>query len=137
MKEAIINQVKNWIAKAENDLKIGTHEMTFQDPATDAICFHAQQCVEKYLKAYLVFHQQFFRKTHDIKEITNLCKVIDQDFDFLFEIKANEMTIYATELRYADDFVMPSIEETQEAIVIAEKVKDFVLEKVKDEGFEM
>ena len=47
------------------------------------------------------------------------------------------MTIYATELRYADDFVMPSIEETQEAIVIAEKVKDFVLGKLKDEGFEI
>ena len=137
MKEAIINQVKNWIAKAESDLQIGTHEMSFPTPATDAICFHAQQCVEKYLKAYLVFHQRYFRKTHDIKELTILCKTIEQDFDFLFEIKANEMTIYATELRYADDFVMPSIEETQEAIAIAEKVKEFVLEKLKDEGFEI
>lgn len=25
------------------------------NPPTDTICFHAQQCAEKYLKAYLVY----------------------------------------------------------------------------------
>ena len=39
--------VKKWIHKAENDLKIARDEIHAEDPATDAICFHAQQCVEK------------------------------------------------------------------------------------------
>jgi HEPN domain-containing protein len=135
MNEFIIKKVKQWITKAENDLKVCIHEINYQEPVIDAICFHAQQCVEKYLKAYLVFHQQYFRKTHNIEEITNLCKKIDQDFDLIFKIKADEITIYATELRYSDDLIMPSIEEAKEAIAIAEKVKDFVLGKLKDKGF--
>lgn len=61
-------QVKNWIIKAENDLKTGKDEMATENPTTDTICFHMQQCVEKYLKAYLVSHQKFFRKTHNIAE---------------------------------------------------------------------
>ena len=47
--------VKNWILKANNDLKTGKDEMETDEPATDTICFHMQQCVEKYLKGYLSF----------------------------------------------------------------------------------
>jgi len=31
-------------------------EMLTDRPATDAVCFHMQQCVEKYLKAFLIFN---------------------------------------------------------------------------------
>jgi HEPN domain-containing protein len=36
------------------------------------ICFHAQQCVEKSLKAALTARQVYFRYTHDLSELTNL-----------------------------------------------------------------
>lgn len=35
-------------------------------------CFHAQQCVEKALKAVLMAHQVYFRRTHDLEEIAGL-----------------------------------------------------------------
>lgn len=54
--------IRQWIIKAENDLKICQHELGNSDPVTDAICFHAQQCVEKYLKAFLVFRDQNISK---------------------------------------------------------------------------
>jgi len=57
--------VRKWILKAENDLKIAKDEIQTEDPATDAVCFHAQQCVEKYLKAFLVFNNKEIRKTHE------------------------------------------------------------------------
>ena len=38
---------------------------------TDIICFHAQQCVEKYLKSILVLHQIPVPKTHDIEKVLN------------------------------------------------------------------
>jgi HEPN domain-containing protein len=66
--------VLKWIKKAENDLKTAKDEIEVYNPATDTICFHAQQCVEKYLKAYLFFHQKYFRKTHNIAELIELCK---------------------------------------------------------------
>ncbi len=43
--------VREWIKKAEQDLKIGKGEYNTNEPATDLICFPKQQGVEKYLKA--------------------------------------------------------------------------------------
>ena len=48
--------VTHWCHKADNDLKAANHEIDHEDGAFDTVCFHAQQTVEKYLKAYLVFH---------------------------------------------------------------------------------
>jgi HEPN domain-containing protein len=65
--------IKKWILKAENDLKIAKDEMLTENPATDAICFHAQQCVEKYLKAYLISKDKEISKTHDILFLIKQC----------------------------------------------------------------
>lgn len=42
-----------WIEKAEGDISIAMREMAASEPVWDGICFHAQQCAEKYLKALL------------------------------------------------------------------------------------
>ena len=36
---------------------------------TDAVCFHSQQCAEKYLKALLVMRRIDFPKTHDLEAL--------------------------------------------------------------------
>ena len=52
--ERIITVVREWIEKADNDLKNATHTLTLgAEGPTDTICFHSQQCVEKYLKRFL------------------------------------------------------------------------------------
>ena len=65
---------RKWLIKAENDFKIGLDEMQTEEPATDMVCFHMQQSVEKYLKAYLTLHQKRFRFTHDIAELIEQCQ---------------------------------------------------------------
>lgn len=77
MKDTQQQLVQNWLRKAENDLKIGQDEMQTFNPTTDMVCYHMQQCVEKYLKAYLVQHQIPFRRTHDIAELIEQCKESD------------------------------------------------------------
>jgi HEPN domain-containing protein len=62
----IIEFTKKWIAKAEADLKAAKHLLDSDDVATDAVCFHSQQTVEKYLKAFLAYHGVDFPKTHDV-----------------------------------------------------------------------
>jgi len=123
--------VRNWIIKAENDLKIGRDEILTDNPATDAICFHMQQCVEKYLKAYLIFNDREIRKTHDIGELIETCSEIDAEFRKLYEIKADELTDYAVEVRYGEELYFPSKEEAEEAIEIAEKVRKFVRKRLE------
>ena len=43
-----------WVLKAENDLKAAAQVLKLgAECPTDTVCFHAQQCAEKYLKACL------------------------------------------------------------------------------------
>jgi HEPN domain-containing protein len=127
-------KIEKWILKAENDLKIAKDEILTENPATDAICFHAQQCVEKYLKAYLSFIDKPFGKTHDIALLIELCIEDNKEFNSLYDMMANKLTRYAVEIRYPDDFYFPSLEEAKEAIEICEKVKQFVINKFKEMG---
>lgn len=43
---------KEWIDKAEQDFLVAEREHKEKPPAYDAVCFHCQQCMEKYFKAY-------------------------------------------------------------------------------------
>jgi len=42
------------------------------DPIWDGICFHAQQCAEKYIKAFLEEQTIAFQKTHDLVGLVDL-----------------------------------------------------------------
>src|SRR6266478_6775118 len=71
--DPVIAVVREWLVKAENDLLNATHTLTLgANCPTDTVCFHAQQCVEKYIKALLVFRAISFPKTHDIDKLRSL-----------------------------------------------------------------
>lgn len=128
--EVIKDLVDKWIKKAEKDLLTAERELSFEDPITDTICFHCQQTVEKYLKAFLVYHQIYFTKTHRIINLLELCTTIDSSFKDNLE-DADNLTDYAVEIRYPDVWLEPGIEDAKEAFEIAKKVKEFVLNKIK------
>ena len=49
-----------WVAKAEGDFRMMEREARVRkQPNYDGLCFHAQQCVEKYLKARMIV-QRFY-----------------------------------------------------------------------------
>ena len=122
--------VKLWMIKADNDLKTGKDELATENPATDTVCFHMQQCVEKYLKAFLIFKGKEISKTHNLAVILQQCIEIDTQFEKLRSIAADELTLYADNARYPDDFYMPSLDETKKAISVADETKQFVLHKL-------
>ncbi len=58
---------EEWISKAEGDYHTMLRESGIEDrPNFDAVCFHAQQCVEKYLKAKMCEAEIRFGKIHDL-----------------------------------------------------------------------
>jgi len=62
--------LQEWIAKAEGDFCTAQRESQAADyPNYDAVCFHAQQCVEKLLKAVLIQRQVLAPKTHDLLQL--------------------------------------------------------------------
>ncbi|OHB62857.1 MAG: hypothetical protein A2Y76_03280 [Planctomycetes bacterium RBG_13_60_9] len=65
--------VKEWIIKAEGDFATATREMAApENPNFDAVCFHAQQCIEKYLKAVLIASGVTPPKVHDLAVLDRL-----------------------------------------------------------------
>lgn len=56
-----------WVSKAEGDFAMTEREARARkNPNYDGVCFHAQQCAEKYLKALLVEANMPFLRTHDL-----------------------------------------------------------------------
>ena len=56
-----------WVSKAEGDFAMMEREcLVTNNPNYDGICFHAQQCAEKYLKARLCEADIIFGKIHDL-----------------------------------------------------------------------
>ncbi len=46
--------------------------ITGKNPPYGIVCFHAQQCVEKYLKAFLTEHDLSFERTHNLTILLDL-----------------------------------------------------------------
>lgn len=121
--------LEKWLIKANNDLKVAENEsqLTPQDMVTDAICFHSQQAVEKYLKAFLIFKKIDFDKSHKLEYLLELCIETDSDFS---QVDIGDLSFYAVEVRYPDDFYIPTEKEAQDSLEIAMKVKQFILQKL-------
>lgn len=56
---------REWVRKAEIDFKTADHLCRSSAEFAGGAAFHSQQAAEKYLKAFLVWHQIEFQKTHD------------------------------------------------------------------------
>ncbi len=59
--------VEEWISKAEGDYAMAQREIhATGTPNYDAVCFHAQQCVEKLMKALLIHLRVTPPRSHDL-----------------------------------------------------------------------
>ena len=124
-----MNEVtEEWVVKAENDFDAADLTLHGRDmPIVDAVCFHSQQCVEKYLKAFLQEHSVRFERTHVLASLLELCLTVDKDFNKI----ANELDSlegYAVAIRYPGA-VVPT-EMAGQAYLVAEKVRKFIRKKL-------
>ena len=72
----ILQQVSQWVEKAEHDLTTAEHTLTLlKDCPFDTVCFHAQQCAEKYLKGFLVSRSTDIRWRRVTRAIGNPSRV--------------------------------------------------------------
>lgn len=70
--ENLITEVTRWVAKAEEDIRVAEHLMKIDNAPWSTVCFHAQQCAEKYIKGLLFWRGIGFSKTHDLAKILTL-----------------------------------------------------------------
>lgn len=89
-----------WIHKAEEDFSVAQKlYRARKDPAYNTICFHCQQCVEKYMKGILQELDIRFGKTHNLNELLNLLKPSRPLWE-PFEAKLRFLSGFAVDFRY-------------------------------------
>jgi HEPN domain-containing protein len=116
-----------WLEKAAHDLIAATLINDIQPLILDIACFHCQQAVEKYLKAYLVFRKQDFPKTHNLDLLLKNCIDINPVFA---DIDLLNLEDFAVRGRYPHDAIMPEDDETRRFYQIAEEVKLLVQKEI-------
>ena len=116
----------DWLRHARSDLALAQLSPADTDILPETLCFHAQQSVEKSLKAVLVDQGAAFPKTHNIGVLLDLLPSRLARDAILDE--AALLTDYAVGSRYPGDAEDVTAEELSAAVGIAERVLAWALE---------
>ena len=93
-------ETMEWVAKADADLDTAKREaVVVESPNYDAVCFHAQQCAEKYLKAVLVENELRVPRIHDLEALLNQLMPLHPTLLGVMRF-ARILTAMAVEVRY-------------------------------------
>ena len=117
-----------WIEKAEGDYRTAKWGQQAPDPVHDSICFHAQQCIEKYLKAWLQEANMPAPRTHNLEDLLALIVPTlpawhhwQPDFKII--------TAYAVDPRYPGDSA--TADDTQHAMHVCDEVRQTIRTQLK------
>ena len=121
---------RGWLLKARSDLNV-CRRMLETDGPYDTSCFHAQQAIEKSLKALLAFHGQPVPRTHDLEELQRLCAPL-QALPALARYDFSETTDYGVLVRYDLEF-WPDRSTASDAVTQAEQVFDLMVNTLPPE----
>lgn len=123
--------INSWFNKANSDLKVAKTILKHTPDLTDSICFHSQQAVEKYLKAFLLKLNIKIERTHDL---SYLCKLIRKKVNVpkeYFEI-CSQLTQYAITVRYPLEIEEPSLKEAKNSVTSAQKIIKWIKKEIQE-----
>jgi HEPN domain-containing protein len=119
---------EEWVDKAEEDFDASDALLYGRDvPITAVVCFHCQQCAEKYLKAYLQEHSLEFERNHELLPLMNLCAFLDPEFKVL-KRDLESLKRFAVAVRYPGIHVTKKSAEG--AFKSAKRVRKFIRRKL-------
>lgn len=90
-------------------------------------CFFAQQCVEKYLKLWLLFKGQEPPRTHDLNKLAELILPIEPIWEGM-RPALGALSAMAIAPRYAEE--LPDLEEARYAMKVAREVRTLIRERL-------
>ena len=113
-----------WVEKAESDYRTAERELRVRkEPSNDVVCFHAQQCAEKYLKAALLEHQLPLRRIHDLEVLLDILVPINLDWETI-RTPLLLLNDYSVDIRYPGETA--SKDEARAAVGAMRTVRDHV-----------
>ena len=120
---------EEWMVHARSDMALAKRGKDDPDILPQQVCFHAQQAVEKALKAVLLAKNVDFPLTHDIVELLDIFEGADISLPVGFSETAI-LTPYAVEARYPGFWEDISEKDVEEALQLAEMVLSWVRKQV-------
>jgi HEPN domain-containing protein/predicted nucleotidyltransferase len=112
--------IAEWLHIAEEDLALARVALRRKHALPSGACFHAQQCVEKYLKAVLIAHGGQVIKTHNLQDLFHACVAAGAALR-LNAADLKTLSDYAVRARYPGNEL--TVEQAQEAVRIAGKMR--------------
>src|SRR5216683_536095 len=94
-----IELCREWLTIATSDLRAASILTQASPPAIHQALYFCQQCSEKTLKAFLVWHDVLPMKIHDLKILGEECARIDSSLGNLIPQVAS-LTAYGSMYRY-------------------------------------
>lgn len=119
---------QEWFKKAEEDLI--SNQAVLKEGSPSTACFLSQQIAEKYLKGLLIFHNIEFPKVHDLLELEGLLLSVEPKIEN-YKKDLDLLSTYYFETRYPGEYPEFTLQESIAAFEAANKIKEFVLERVK------
>lgn len=127
MTPALKTYIESWLNKAEHDLLSAQRLLEIEPMILDNACFHCQQAIEKYLKAFLIYHGRDVERTHNVIFLLSECATFDQVFATVDPMNINA---YAVQGRYPDSNLLPTKEEARSYYQLGFQVKGLVTERL-------
>lgn len=126
--------LQDWLYFAGQDLQAA--HILLKEGIFAQTCFHAHQCVEKSLKAVLVFHQAPVPKIHDLKKLFLLCLRYEELLK-VHQRSIADLNPFYIPTRYPDALPgalpdrIPGKGDAKQAVKIAEEVHQTILDLLK------
>ena len=124
-----IADAKSWLGKACNDLRYAAIDLGADPAAPEDSVFHCQQAVEKALKAFLVWHDLPFPKTHDLGRLGSQAVELDATLEPLVD-RIVDLSKYAWAFRYPGNQPEPTLAEAVDAFSRAKSAVDEIASRI-------
>ncbi|RMG51875.1 MAG: HEPN domain-containing protein [Gammaproteobacteria bacterium] len=132
MADPRLEAARQWLQKAENDLRSARLLAGASPPLNDTAVYHCQQAAEKALKAFLTAYDIPFQKVHVLQVLVEQCMGVDKAFESLLDA-ADLLTPYAIVFRYPGEVSEPSAEDVREALDSAGAILTKVSQSLPDQ----
>ena len=130
---ARVAETREWLEKVGLDLRGAAVDLGAEPPLVEDALFHCQQAVEKSLKAFLIWHDTPFRKTHSLEELGRECCAIDPTLGSVVD-EAVPLTEYAWAFRYPGEAPAPDTEEGGSSLRIARRMVEAIVARFPEEA---
>ncbi len=117
-----------WVEKADGDYSVAKENHQGTNPIYHVICFLAQQCSEKYLKAWLQENNIPILRTHNLEELLNLILPTIPAWKN-WKTDLSKLSEYAVETRYLG--TSSTAADAEQAMQICEMVRQAVRAELK------